>query len=145
MHVRRAVKSLPSPYPSLPLPTHDHLAAILFQLRSLPCGHAFHAGCITPWLTQRQRTCPMCKDPVTLGASPTRSAPAAVAPSSSTPSAEEADFITPTSTGGDQHSGATGEGRGGGSSAADGDRLPLLSNSRGSPSAGGSIQDTSPV
>jgi Ring finger domain len=27
----------------------------------LPCGHPFHAECITPWLTQRQACCPLCK------------------------------------------------------------------------------------
>ncbi|CAN0377584.1 unnamed protein product, partial [Ectocarpus sp. 13 AM-2016] len=55
------------------------------QLRSLPCQHAFHAGCITPWLTQRQRSCPMCKDPVTLTvglAPPTSSSPSSSSASS---------------------------------------------------------------
>ncbi|CAN0510659.1 unnamed protein product, partial [Laminaria digitata] len=45
------------------------------QLRSLPCQHAFHAGCINPWLTERQRTCPMCKDPVVLRSTPASSTP----------------------------------------------------------------------
>ncbi|CAN0038633.1 unnamed protein product [Discosporangium mesarthrocarpum] len=31
------------------------------KLRSLSCCHAFHQECILPWLTERQRTCPMCK------------------------------------------------------------------------------------
>ena len=32
---------------------------------TLPCKHYFHKACITPWLTQRQRLCPLCKrDPV---------------------------------------------------------------------------------
>ena len=31
---------------------------------SLPCGHEFHADCITPWLVNRRRTCPICKGDV---------------------------------------------------------------------------------
>lgn len=29
----------------------------------LPCGHMFHAPCVTEWF-QRSRECPMCKDDV---------------------------------------------------------------------------------
>lgn len=45
-------------------------------LKLLPCGgrHAFHAECITPWLTERSRTCPLCKVKIV---------PSSVAPSSS--------------------------------------------------------------
>ncbi|KAI9718058.1 MAG: hypothetical protein M1812_004316 [Candelaria pacifica] len=34
------------------------------RVMSLPCGHEFHAACITPWLTTRRRTCPICKGDV---------------------------------------------------------------------------------
>merc|ERR1712070_947178 len=34
------------------------------RVMSLPCGHEFHEGCITPWLTTRRRTCPICKGDV---------------------------------------------------------------------------------
>ena len=31
----------------------------------LPCGHAFHRSCATEWLSNRQRTCPLCRQEVT--------------------------------------------------------------------------------
>eukprot|EP00730_Choanoeca_flexa_P020248 TRINITY_DN9901_c1_g2_i1.p2 TRINITY_DN9901_c1_g2~~TRINITY_DN9901_c1_g2_i1.p2 ORF type:complete len:123 (+),score=8.66 TRINITY_DN9901_c1_g2_i1:679-1047(+) len=31
------------------------------MLLTLPCGHSYHRSCIEPWLTRRQRTCPLCK------------------------------------------------------------------------------------
>ena len=35
------------------------------KIRILPrCGHAFHTDCITPWLTERQGCCPLCKSEV---------------------------------------------------------------------------------
>ncbi|KAL8719539.1 MAG: hypothetical protein Q9225_003460 [Loekoesia sp. 1 TL-2023] len=34
------------------------------KVMKLPCGHEFHAECITPWLTTRRRTCPICKGDV---------------------------------------------------------------------------------
>ncbi|KAL9124844.1 MAG: hypothetical protein Q9217_005877 [Psora testacea] len=45
------------------------------RVMSLPCGHEFHAECITPWLTTRRRTCPICKgDVVRSMAQPSKSA-----------------------------------------------------------------------
>jgi hypothetical protein len=31
------------------------------DVRGLTCGHAFHAGCLDPWLTGRRACCPLCK------------------------------------------------------------------------------------
>ena len=31
------------------------------EVRGLSCGHAFHAGCLDPWLTSRRACCPLCK------------------------------------------------------------------------------------
>ncbi|CCU81516.1 RING finger domain protein [Blumeria hordei DH14] len=31
------------------------------EIRGLSCGHAFHAGCLDPWLTSRRACCPLCK------------------------------------------------------------------------------------
>lgn len=31
------------------------------DVRGLTCGHAFHAGCLDPWLTSRRACCPLCK------------------------------------------------------------------------------------
>lgn len=30
-------------------------------VRQLPCGHVYHDECITPWLTRRHPSCPLCK------------------------------------------------------------------------------------
>jgi len=34
-------------------------------LLDLPCGHAFHEECITPWLTDVNKICPCCKAELT--------------------------------------------------------------------------------
>ncbi|KAL4926800.1 PA and RING finger domain protein [Aspergillus undulatus] len=44
------------------------------RVMSLPCGHEFHAECITPWLTTRRRTCPICKGDVVRSMSHTQQA-----------------------------------------------------------------------
>ena len=31
------------------------------EVRGLTCGHAFHVGCVDPWLTSRRACCPLCK------------------------------------------------------------------------------------
>jgi hypothetical protein len=57
----------------LPVEPHDkdaehHACAICIEeyrqgemLLVLPCSHKFHTDCITPWLTERQASCPLCK------------------------------------------------------------------------------------
>lgn len=35
--------------------------------RALPCGHTFHADCITPWVTAANATCPTCRQGVRIG------------------------------------------------------------------------------
>ncbi|CAM9555681.1 unnamed protein product [Ascophyllum nodosum] len=106
------------------------------ELRILPCNHAFHEGCILPWLTQRQRTCPMCKDLVTVGA------PTGPPPQEMHFQGRRAPFAYPLSP---LSSSSSRSAEPGGSGGRRGDRLPLLANARGSQSRGGSIQETSPV
>lgn len=36
------------------------------SVTTLPCRHKFHTSCITPWLTERQSKCPLCKFDVLL-------------------------------------------------------------------------------
>ena len=31
------------------------------QLRKLHCGHSFHAKCVDEWLTEKSRSCPICR------------------------------------------------------------------------------------
>lgn len=31
------------------------------EITALPCRHTFHTDCLTPWLTERQSKCPLCK------------------------------------------------------------------------------------
>jgi len=35
------------------------------DIRGLTCGHAFHAGCLDPWLTSRRACCPLAKPIIT--------------------------------------------------------------------------------
>lgn len=42
----------------------EEYVAGVSRVMSLPCGHEFHVDCITPWLTTRRRTCPICKGDV---------------------------------------------------------------------------------
>jgi len=37
------------------------------KVRTLGCGHVYHAACVDPWLIERQ-TCPLCNDNVLEGA-----------------------------------------------------------------------------
>lgn len=51
------------------------------QVMSLPCGHEFHADCITPWLVTRRRTCPICKGDVVRSLSQTHLERSSLSPS----------------------------------------------------------------
>lgn len=31
------------------------------EVKKLPCGHVFHAACVTPWLMKRRAVCPVCR------------------------------------------------------------------------------------
>ncbi|KAF2861541.1 hypothetical protein K470DRAFT_256909 [Piedraia hortae CBS 480.64] len=42
----------------------DDYVSGLSRVMQLPCGHGFHVECITPWLTTKRRTCPICKGDV---------------------------------------------------------------------------------
>ena len=53
---------------------HNHTAACAICIEEyqpgdvlyvLPCEHRFHADCIVPWLTERQASCPLCKQDIT--------------------------------------------------------------------------------
>jgi len=63
------------------------------RVMKLPCGHEFHVGCITPWLTTRRRTCPICKGDVVRGCAATHSSSTAASTSMTT--AHGADETTP--------------------------------------------------
>ncbi|KAK5163349.1 uncharacterized protein LTR77_010722 [Saxophila tyrrhenica] len=61
------------------------------RVMSLPCGHEFHVECITPWLTTRRRTCPICKGDVVRSLTGHSSSSPAQGADESTPHAESHD------------------------------------------------------
>ncbi|EPE04558.1 ring-9 protein [Ophiostoma piceae UAMH 11346] len=77
---RRTTITVPAPPPHRPryfqsecvVCLEDYVAGD--RVMSLPCGHEFHAACITPWLTTRRRTCPICKSDVVKAAAAGESA-----------------------------------------------------------------------
>ncbi|KAF3901754.1 hypothetical protein AA313_de0202462 [Arthrobotrys entomopaga] len=62
---RRNMRILPGfkyfpPSPECVVCLEEYVEGVSRVMR-LPCGHEFHVDCITPWLTTRRRTCPVCK------------------------------------------------------------------------------------
>ncbi|KAG8668131.1 hypothetical protein FPOAC1_007499 [Fusarium poae] len=45
--------------PACSICTEDFVEGV--KLRMLPCGHLYHPQCIDQWLTDRSRTCPLCR------------------------------------------------------------------------------------
>lgn len=63
------------------------------KVMSLPCGHEFHADCITPWLVNRRRTCPICKGDVVRSLARAASDDSAVEQDNTEPGEETSDDI----------------------------------------------------
>lgn len=55
------------------------------RVMSLPCGHEFHEACITPWLTTRRRTCPICKNDIVRSLAHSGGSSSSASPSTSAP------------------------------------------------------------
>ncbi|KAM0718304.1 hypothetical protein Q7P37_006636 [Cladosporium fusiforme] len=55
------------------------------RVMSLPCGHEFHEACITPWLTTRRRTCPICKNDIVRSLAHSGGSSSSGSPSTSAP------------------------------------------------------------
>lgn len=63
------------------------------KVMSLPCGHEFHAECITPWLVNRRRTCPICKGDVVRSLARSGSGESVVDEDNTVPGEETSDDI----------------------------------------------------